>query len=506
MRKILLFSFAVLSLALAGCDMNKQPFSSINPENALQSMADAQKLHNFVYANFRGMTSGAYVYAGDFSTDLFHASIGFGNNGGDMYTWSQNASNDNASGVWSGLYNAIANNNFFLQSIDKYVSSHTGDNVLPEEDLAQLNIYKGEAYFSRAYAYFILAAYFCQDYDASIAETAYGVPLVTVYKPSSDYSSYPGRSSLAETFELINADLDSAEKYITTAPEVGAKYFTSDAVKAFRARVALYMDDYPTAIQYAEPLVNSGMYPFAADAQAYNNLWLNDSGVECIMQVYADINELPSSSSYGYVSYDSTNDRYSPMYIPTADMISLYDANDIRLTQGFLNVTVNYSGVTGQVYLLNKYPGNPSFYVGNSSNYANRPKPFRIAEQYLILAEAYANLGRNGDASALLNDLRRARLGESHVDSEYGGQQLIQEIRDERVRELFGEGFRFLDLRRYNEGFTRSVPQNTSVVYNIATDLSINASNERWLWPIPTAEITSNPQIENQQNPGYSAE
>lgn len=505
MRKILLFSFAVLSLALTGCDMNKQPFSSINPENALQSMADAQKLHNFVYANFRGMTSGAYVYAGDFSTDLFHASIGFGNNGGDMYTWSQNASNDNASGVWSGLYSAIANDNFFIQSIQKYVSSQTSDNPISDADMAQLNIYKGEAYFSRAYAYFILAAYFCQDYDASTAETAYGVPLVTVYQPSSDYSSYPGRSSLAQTFELINADLDSAEKYITTAPEKAARYFTSDAVKAFRARVALYMDDYPTAIQYAEPLVTGGMYPFVADAKAYANLWLNDSGDECIMQVYADINELASSSSYGYLSFDPTKEIYSPMYIPTADMISLYASDDIRLTQGFLNVSVDFSGVTGQVYLCNKYPGNPSFYVGNNSNYVNSPKPFRIAEQYLILAEAYANTGNDPKASELINALKSNRIP-SYVETSYAGSQLISEIRNERVRELYGEGFRFLDLRRYNEGFTRGVPQNSDVVYNIATELTVSASDTRWLWPIPTAEITSNPQIENQQNPGYSAQ
>ena len=281
--------------------------------------------------------------------------------------------------------------------------------------------------------------------------------------------------------------------------------FDMDALKAFRARVALYMDDYPTAIQYAEPLVTGGMYPFVADAKAYANLWLNDSGDECIMQVYADINELASSSSYGYLSFDPTKEIYSPMYIPTADMISLYASDDIRLTQGFLNVSVDFSGVTGQVYLCNKYPGNPSFYVGNNSNYVNSPKPFRIAEQYLILAEAYANTGNDPKASELINALKSNRIP-SYVETSYAGSQLISEIRNERVRELYGEGFRFLDLRRYNEGFTRGVPQNSDVVYNIATELTVSASDTRWLWPIPTAEITSNPQIENQQNPGYSAQ
>ena len=53
-------------------------------------------------------------------------------------------------------------------------------------------------------------------------------------------------------------------------------------------------------------------------------------------------------------------------------------------------------------------------------------------------------------------------------------------------------------------GMTRSDIQNSDVVFQRGTDLSIAADDYRWLWPIPQAEIDSNPQVKPQQNPGYT--
>ena len=110
-------------------------------------------------------------------------------------------------------------------------------------------------------------------------------------------------------------------------------------------------------------------------------------------------------------------------------------------------------------------------------------------------------------ANDILNDLRGARIP-SWVDQSYGSNDIISEIRDERVRELYAEGFRFLDLRRYGEGFERSTGQNSSLLYMAGSDyaelLSVAPSNFHWVWPIPTDEINANPQIANQQNEGYT--
>ena len=71
-----------------------------------------------------------------------------------------------------------------------------------KNDKAYINHYVGQAYFSRAYAYFELALHYCKNYDPASAGSDYGIPLVTEYAPSSDYSKYPGRSSLKETFRF----------------------------------------------------------------------------------------------------------------------------------------------------------------------------------------------------------------------------------------------------------------------------------------------------------------
>lgn len=502
MKKILITSLSILSVfAAVSCNMDKQPFSTISQDNAVQSLADAAKLRQYIYSHFRGMTSGEYIYSGEVQTDLFHASSGFGNNGGDLYRWDFTTGLGNALNLWGNSYIMIANDNFLIESINDFIASQED---LSESDLATLQLYKGDAFFSRAFSYFQLATYFCADYDAATAANEYGVPIVTVYSPTSDESKYPGRESLARTFEQINADLDSAEAYIQTEGSVGAKYFTKDVVSAFRARVALYMDDYPTAIRYAEPLIAN--YPLADSDSTYADLWLNDSGVECIMQVFSSMTELPGSSSYNYVSYSEASGLYTPYYIPTQSVIDLYAEDDMRFTEIFELCKVTSEASSAEVYLCNKYPGNPDFYQGVQTNYCNSPKPFRIAEQYLILAEAYAQTGNLNNANNMLNELRGARIP-SWTDESYGSNNIMQEIRDERVRELFAEGFRMLDLRRYGEGFSRGPAQNSSLVYmpdGPYTEMTVSRDNFHWIWPIPTNEINSNPQISGQQNPGYT--
>lgn len=508
MKKIFISLIAIA--VLVSCDMNKQPYSSISPDNALSSMLDASKLRNFIYANFRDLTSGGYVYSGEIQADFFNASLEYGNNGGDLHRWNFSNNLGTALSFWSSAYSVSANDNFFIEKINSYMAAQRKDGTLSSEDSTTLMRYKGEAFFSRAYAYFFLAQYVCKDYDPATAANEYGLPIVLTYNPTSDETKYPARESLQATFERINADLDSAELYIDTeAAGDGEIYFTKDVVAAFRARVALYMDDYKAAIEYAKPLVDmsrdGSRYALLTDTASFNDLWLNDSGDECIMQVFASYNELPSSSSYNYVAYSVAQRLYKPYYIPTKNVIDLYSADDIRFLSWFINVPVTYTGVSAPVYLCNKYPGNPDFWVGET-NYCNSPKPFRIAEQYLILAEAYDKDGNESEAASVLNALKSARIP-SHRETQYSGETLELEIKNERIRELFAEGFRLPDLKRYHEGFSRGEAQNNTVIFlpggSDTEALSVDADNYRFTWPIPYEEIITNPQIASQQNAGY---
>ncbi len=139
----------------------------------------------------------------------------------------------------------------------------------------------------------------------------------------------------------------------------------------------------------------------------------------------------------------------------------------------------------------------------------NQPKPFRIAEMYLIATEANAKIGtaaavkKGNDA---LNALKKARI-EGWTDATYDQEALLNEIMNERERELVGEGYRLMDLKRWGKGVKRGKPQSKGLVLfpgQASTDgLDKLMDDQRMLWPIPKTEMDANPQLAGQQNPGY---
>lgn len=126
---------------------------------------------------------------------------------------------------------------------------------------------------------------------------------------------------------------------------------------------------------------------------------------------------------------------------------------------------------------------------------------------YLIIAEASASTDAN-KANTALNTLRAARIAD-YEEQTYSGQNLVNQVREERTKELIGEGFRISDLRRWNLGFSRSTAYEDIYedVPSILIPASMNVTYEpgyyRLILPIPTGEMETNPQLEGQQNPGY---
>ena len=296
-------------------------------------------------------------------------------------------------------------------------------------------------------------------------------------------------------------DIANAKTYLTAPGAQMSEYLTADAVKAFEARIALLTGDYDTAISSAESLINSGAYPLINDAAAFNNMWLNDQTSEAICQLYSDKQQLAPAMGSWFL--DEINNQ--PSFLPSADIINSYGENDIRLHVYFVEGIIEPAeGEQSTMILFNKYPGNPAMNDG-SNNYVNKPKLFRIAEQYLIAAEAYAMRNNAGDmqkAYDVLFQLMSAR-DNTLANNPVTGTALISLIRAERERELVGEGFRLTDLKRYGEGFTRQQSQDDALSNPIGLNMQVSADNTHWLWAIPQREIDANPQIKGQQNPGY---
>lgn len=124
---------------------------------------------------------------------------------------------------------------------------------------------------------------------------------------------------------------------------------------------------------------------------------------------------------------------------------------------------------------------------------------FRLAEMYLIYAEAVLRGGSGGNITTALGYVNalRTRAYKNTNGNIIQSDLNLNFILDERARELYWEGFRRTDLIRY-EKFTQGTylwPWKGGV--KSGTGVSI----ERTVYPIPATEVGSNPNI--TQNPGY---
>lgn len=496
--KSIIFTSALFSM-FTSCDMEKYPYDKIPVENAIQSVDDCEKLRSGMYRDLRIISFATNSLASDFQADQFIPGSYYGGQYSGQYRWDAAASDDSFSTVWNNGYVTIAQCNLLISGCLDLI----GKGGLENEDIVNLKNILGEAYFIRAFANTMLAERFCACYDSSTAENMYGIPLVTEYKPTADNSKYPGRENLAVTYKSIKDDIELARQNLTATGEQSAIYLTVDALDAFEARVALLTKDYDTAISKAEGLVDSGKYPLISDQTSFTSMWEVDVTTEAICQLYAA--KLEPSYAMGENFLDEIS--HKPRFLPSQDLIDMYSDNDIRKAAFFKKENVAFSqGNTVELYVFNKYPGNPEFNDG-ANRYINKPKLFRIAEQYLIAAEAYQAKGgieNEKKAYDILFKLMSARDNTlQKLETAPVGNTLRDLIRSERQKELVGEGFRLTDLKRYGEGFKRQKAQDEENSYQLGLNLEISADNNRWLWAIPQDEIESNPQIKGQQNPGY---
>lgn len=520
---ISLFNYMMLTLLfgsvggglLASCDMDVQPQGAIPDTETLVNVSDYEDFNNGLYALMRSITSGDYVVLSDVQLDDFNAVIGNGNRRMEFYNGQVQPSTGEIGAIFSGYYSAIAQTNFFIQNVTEKMKETT----LVPSDLNNIKRWAGQAYFFRAYCYSGLADKFCQSYKNSTNRDAEGtgLSLQLVYAPTADNTTYLGRSSLTNTYGQIVADLTAAISLLTEyekegdAPVSDNKYVSSDAAKALLARVYLNMGMDQEAAELAMELINSKRYELISQKRAFHEMWFRDSGTEIIWKVGAEY------SYHGSPTGDAfCNNEQNPDYVPNNAAVYLFEENDTRWYAWFDNdinenisakeKNITNSGGTASMFLFAKYPGNPILQPNGASgsNFINMGKPLRIGEIYLIAAEAYANLGDEAKAKEQLAALEKAR-STGHNINKLSGTNLIEELYDERHRELMGEGLRQADLKRWNIGFVRSDAydgQNSIIISNYR-NIQYNAGDYRLTWPIPQHEIDSNPQVAKQQNPGY---
>ena len=502
-KKYALAAVVAAGTLLTSCDMDLRPVGALDDQTAIQSVNDCLRFRNGLYSSLRGLTTGSYVYASDLQADEFQATTYYANRMGFFTSGNILSSDGDITGYWSGCYSVINSANYLIERMQPLLANEEG---LSQEDRDALTRYNAEAHFVRAYVYYWLMQRFCEDYSTETAQAEHkGLPLVTVYNPTGNSGAYPARSTQDETYALIDADLQVAYDGLTqfeqedqSCLEPNAPYLSTYAIRAFQARMALQKGDNTTALNYAQEVINSGLYPLT-EIEDYVTMWTEDEGSEVIFRPFMSAQELGNSTGGTYLAINQDNADY----VPTYDVQAMYGAGDIRFNAFFKVWKLGDQQIPA--YVFYKYPGNESLKTGSDPNYMNMPKVFRASEMYLIAAEAAVESNATL-ANQYLNDLRAKRI-EGYEPVTYSGVALRDAVRSERQKELLGEGFRLFDLRRWNLGFARNPEHPESDVASILVPTSVSVSyaadDHRFVWPIPSDELQTNPQMAGQQNPGY---
>ena len=483
----ILVGIATLGI-LTGCEnLDQEPYNALPLKGTFRDFNDATALHNVFYSSLRGTYSGMEKRT-DIQSDLLNASIGWGNRDGQFHVWNFESGATDVASAWKARYSNIADINICIENFPK-IPIHNAT------EQAKINVYLGEAYALRAYYYLQLVQRFCVNYNDNTKNTPeLGLPLVLKY----DITAMPSRSTLEETYNQIFSDIARAKTLLATeAGRVGSLYLTIDAVKAIEAKALLAKQDYAQAYTVAASLVDSNRYPLTNDVNTLKKMWYQDASNETILQLFTSADELSGNFDH-FLHYDEQKRVYAPDYIPSQWVINLYEDTDIRKGVYFEERPTLFNARSYRTKLVVKYPRG----LYTKTSYAHAPKILRIAEQYLIAAEAAYKAGNENNAKNYLNALRTAR-GVANVTST--GADLFTDIKNERLRELAFEGFRLDDLKRWGDEVKRHDPQQLEYLMvsppeNFYT-LQKPATDYRFVWPIPEYDRQINKNL--KQNPGY---
>ena len=353
-------------------------------------------------------------------------------------------------GGFASIYRAINQANFVIHNVPLVV-----DIFFTEADR---NKVLGEAYFLRALAYF------------DLGKTYGGVQIVLKPATSADAHSGVKRSTLEETYAQVLSDLDQSETLLTTTVNRNrANLFT---VFALKSKLYLYTEEWLKAEEYASKLIASTNFRLV---KPYSLFFTGRNTEESILELAYSTSD-PSSF---YTNWLSPADGGRHDYVPAREFVPLLlNANIGGSRKSLIKQTAEGSW---DLIQYGKQDGSSALFL------------FRIAEQYLIRAEARIKKSSPDNAGAVsdLNSVRsRADVPLIVFDPSLTSEQLLQAVIDERRVELPFEGHRFRDIIRTNKAAEIFGAHNENL-----------KDPRRWIFPIPLTATQTDVDLE--QNPGY---
>ena len=477
--------FLIISLAVfASCSedfLDKKPTEFVDSDAATKTTANLMTtlngIHRSLYIRYESQQNQGGLGGLMQQTDIVGEDIVFPVTNGwflGIYNWSA-LNNENSQDVqfpYRTYYRIIRNANTIINATDAAIGS-----------TAEKNVVKGQALLYRAFCHFQLVQLFGKRYVNGVTNSQLGVPLILTV----GNDNFP-RSTVEEVYTQINKDLDEANVLLVGYVKPNNSHLNLKVAQGLKARVALTQGNWSIAADYANK-AKTGMSlmtiaQYSAGFNDYTNVeWMWGSHINEVQTDY-----FGNFGAYMSRNYSSTVIRSCPKAI-NSKLYNLIPATDVRST--IFSKTGQHPNIT-LVSAAAKYPYTSQKFLAISTGDSRCDVPYmRVAEMYLIEAEAKARLGQT-DAAQVLFDLVSKR-NPAYVKSVTTGQTLVDEILFQRRIELWGEGFRFFDLKRTNSALDRTGANHDSAVVNAV--LSVPPTDKRWQWLIPKAEINANPLV-----------
>lgn len=466
-------------LILTGCSkdfLDTQPESTINDEQ-LATSADANSaIINGVYSALRSFglsIAGSHEDYGHKSilaaTDMMSNDMLMTKSSwyGSFYNYlGRTQTNSRSKLAWSIYYPQIKTVNIVLAAIPA------------KTDNAKLNAARGQALALRGYFYFMLARMYGPTYVGN--ESKLCVPLYTEL-------SYDGkaRSTVAQVYTVIEADLKEAVELMEGFTRKNKDGLDQSVAQAFLADVYLEMGKYPQAAEFAHKARQN--YTLLTKVDWNNGFYDITTGNETMWG--STITSAQSSfvaSFFGH--FDNTNGS------GYAGGLEVYKNIDKKLYESISDTDYRKAAFVSPATGNATYPSLPAYAntkFRDPTTDAGDYIYMRSAALYYIEAEALARSGNEGTAKQVLYDITITR-DPSYVLSTKTGAALINEIILQKRIELWGEGYAWFDMKRLHVDLTRDYPGTNHPAFG---KLNIPATDNRFIFQVPQAEIDANPLI-----------
>ncbi|MDM1072477.1 RagB/SusD family nutrient uptake outer membrane protein [Empedobacter brevis] len=473
MKKTIILLTSIFTLGLFNsCSDDLLDLKPPYEETINEAIKTEDDVHRFLLGGYLKISSGSmyganlFFYGDLLGDSLFRSNTNFGGFA-SIIQMNYDPTNTGEINFYRSAYDVIQNVNFVIH------------NSL--EDTSLNKQYKGEASFLRAYTYFTLLNYYSSSPKSNQFQEA-GVPIAEYpYNPDVKLE----RSSVSDVYNLIINDLNYAISNTLENPS-SKIYISKTAAKLLLSRVYLTRQangDAQLAYNLSNEVVEASEagndnFKIITDKTTYENYFassndgVSENQAETVWELDLNVNNNPSVNGSLGVFYSRTGPKRS--LLAKESLYNTFNSSDIRV--GLLTGQATPATDNPKGFWIRKHER-----ASSGGNYTRNTKVLRVSEAYLNRIEALYQLGRQPESLNLLNDFSiNKRKGNI-----YDGTSLLNDILTERNKEFFGEGQRFLDLKRYN------LPINKGT--NCPGNCDIPSDSKYFVFPLSLNQLIINP-------------